>query len=157
MNEPQAFVRDRTGEADAQSLAERVRDAMFALDNTAQDLGIEVLDIGPGRSRLAMTVQPRMLNGFGICHGAYITAIADSAFAYACNACNEQTVASGIALDFLLPGRPGDRLTANAREIRASGRTGLYDIEVFNQHGELVAVMRGKSYRMKGRPVMQTE
>lgn len=142
---------------DAQAIAERVRDAMIEKDNALHELGIEVVTVGPGHSRLTMRVQDRMLNAFGICHGAYITAIADSAFAYACNACNEQTVAAGISLDFLRPGRPGELLTAEANEVQAAGRTGVYDVRVTNQAGELIALMRGRSYRMKGRAVVAAD
>lgn len=148
MNEPLRAVHD------AQAIAERVRDALMEKDNALHELGIEVLAIGPGYARLAMRVQDRMLNGFGTCHGAFITAIADSAFAYACNTCNEQTVAAGISLDFLRPGRLGEQLVAEAREIQATGRTGVYDIRVTNPAGELVALMRGRSYRMKGRALV---
>ena len=139
---------------DAQAVAEQVGRSMYARDHASRGLGIEIAAIGPGYARLTMTVEERMLNGLGACHGAFITAVADSAFAYACNACNEQTVASGISLDFLRPGRLGDVLTAEAHEVQASGRTGLYDIRVTNQAGELVALLRGKSYRKKGRPVI---
>ncbi len=142
---------------EAQHIAERVRDAMIEKDKALQELGIEVVAIGPGHSRLTMRVQDRMLNAFGICHGAFITAIADSAFAYACNACNEQTVAAGITLDFLRPGQPGELLTAEAKEELASGRTGVYDVRVTNPAGELVALMRGRSYRMKGRALVPTD
>ena len=102
-----------------------------------------------------MTVRDEMLNGFDICHGGYITVLADSAFAYACNSHNVQTVASGIALDFMAPARRGDVLVAEAKEVFVAGRTGVYDINVVNQNGALVAVMRGKSYRMKGRAVVE--
>jgi len=104
---------------------------------------------------LAMTVRDDMLNGFDICHGGLITTLADSAFAFACNSYNEMTVASGFNVDIVAPGRPGDRLTAVAQEISLSGRTGVYDISVCNQREELVAVFRGKSYRLKGKPVIQ--
>ena len=102
-----------------------------------------------------MTVRADMLNGFDICHGGFITTLADSAFAFACNSHNEQTVASGVAVDFMAPGRPGDELVAEAKEVFVAGRTGVYDVTVTNQDGELIAVMRGKSYRLKGRAVVE--
>ena len=111
--------------------------------------------VAPGYAKLRMTVRDEMLNGFGICHGGYITVLADSAFAYACNSHNEQTVASGLSVDFMAPGRPDDVLTAEAKEVFVAGRTGLYDVTVVNQREELVAVMRGKSYRLKGRAVVE--
>jgi len=97
-----------------------------------------------------MPVSASMLNGHAICHGGFIFTLADSAFAYACNSYNLSTVASGCAIDFLAPAREGDVLTAVGHERSASGRTGVYDIEVTNQRGEKIALFRGKSYRIKG-------
>lgn len=145
---------DLTGGLDPQALAERVRDGMFANDQASRGLGMTIEAVGPGYALLRMVVREDMLNGFRICHGGFITTLADSAFAFACNSGNEQTVASGISVDFMAPGRPGDVLTAEAREVSSSGRTGVYDMTVTNQHQELIAVMRGKSYRLKGRAVV---
>lgn len=147
--------RDLSAGLDPQALAERVRDGMYERDQAARGLGMAFLDVGPGRSTLTMSVREDMLNGFRICHGGFIATLADTAFAYACNSGNEQTVASGISVDFMAPGRPGDVLTAVATEVFAAGRTGVYDVTVTNQKAELIAVMRGKSYRMKGRPVIE--
>jgi acyl-CoA thioesterase len=138
----------------AQQIAEAVRDAMLANDRATRALGMEILAVGPGTATVAMTVRDDMLNGFDICHGGLITTLADSAFAFACNSYNELTVASGFNVDIVAPGKPGDRLTAMAEEVSLSGRTGVYDITVRNQRDELVAVFRGKSYRIKGKPVV---
>ncbi len=151
----EAGFRDVTAGLDPQTLAEKVRDGMYERDMAARSLGMSFVSVGPGQATLTMTVREDMLNGFGICHGGFITTLADTAFAYACNSGNEQTVASGISVDFMAPGRPRDLLTAEAREVLANGRTGVYDITVTNQNGELIAVMRGKSYRMKGRAVVE--
>jgi acyl-CoA thioesterase len=140
---------------DAQALAERVARTMFARDRASQAMGITLTGIGPGRAELAMTVRADMLNGHAICHGGFVFTLADSAFAYACNSYNLTTVASGCAIDFVAPAREGDVLTAVARERSVSGRTGVYDIEVTNQHDERVAFFRGKSYRIKGHVVDQ--
>lgn len=139
---------------DPQQIAEAVRDAMLANDRATKALGMEILAIGPGTSTLAMTVRDDMLNGFDICHGGLITTLADSAFAFACNSYNEVTVAQGFNVDIVAPGRGGDRLTAVATEVSLSNRTGVYDIVVRNQRDELVAVFRGKSYRLKGKAVV---
>ncbi|WP_323002317.1 hydroxyphenylacetyl-CoA thioesterase PaaI [Denitromonas sp.] len=136
-----------------QQIAEQVRDTMFANDQASRGLGMQFIEVGPGRATLTMTVRADMLNGFAIIHGGFVTTLADSAFAFACNSYNEQTVASGISVDFIAPAREGDVLTATAREVALSGRTGVYDITVTNQHGAIIAVMRGKSYRLKGRAV----
>lgn len=148
-------ARDITAGLDPQALAERVRDGMFERDQAARGLAMEITAVGPGRATITMPVREDMLNGFRIAHGGFITTLADTAFAYACNSGNEQTVASGISVDFMAPGRPGDLLTADARQVFEAGRTGVYDITVTNQKGDLIAVMRGKSYRLKGRPVVE--
>lgn len=150
----EAGFRDLSAGLDPQALAEKVRDGMYERDHAARGLGMRFVAVGPGRATLTMVVRDDMLNGFGICHGGLITTLADTAFAYACNSGNEQTVASGVSVDFVAPGRPGDVLTAEGREVFAAGRTGVYDITVTNQTGELIAVMRGKSYRLKGRAVV---
>ena len=139
---------------DPQQTAEAVRDAMWANDRASKALGMVVAEIGPGRAVLTMTVREDMLNGLDICHGGLVTTLADSAFAFACNAYNEQTVASGFDVNLLAPARLGDVLTARAVELSRSGRTGVYDIAVSNQRGEAVAAFRGRSYTMKGRPLL---
>src|SRR5438046_4064907 len=129
---------------EAQALAERVAAAMYARDRASQSMGMTIAAVGPGHAELTMTVRQDMLNGHAICHGGFIFALADSAFAFACNSYNLTTVASGCAIDFVAPAREGDRLTAFARERSVSGRTGVYDIEVRNQRRETVARVRGK-------------
>lgn len=151
----EAGYRDLTNGLDPQLVAERVRDGMAENDRVLRANGIRFEAVGPGYAKVTMTVREEMLNGFAICHGGFITVLADTAFAYACNSHNEQTVASGISLDFMAPGRPGEVLCAEAREVFAAGRTGVYDISVTNPKGELIAVMRGRSYRLKGRAVVE--
>ena len=114
---------------DAHAIAEAVKLGMFMDDAASRGLGMHIEAIGPGYSRIAMTVRPDMLNGFKICHGGFVTTLADSAFAFACNSNNQTTVASGCSIDFIAPAREGDVLTAVARERSASGRTGVYDID----------------------------
>lgn len=137
--------------ASAQQVADLVRERMFAADRASQALGLQVTHMAPGAATLTMRVRADMLNGFAICHGGLITTLADSAFAFACNAGNEFTVAAGLAIDFLAPAREDDVLTAVAVEVSQSGRSGLYDVSVTNQRGERVALMRGRSHRVKGR------
>jgi len=139
--------------AEAQALAERVAQAMWSRDDASQRLGMRIVDVAPGRAELAMTVRADMLNGHAICHGGFIFTLCDSAFAYACNSYNLNTVASGCGIDFLAPAREGDVLNAVAHERSMAGRTGVYDIEVTNQRGETIALFRGKSYRIKGHVV----
>lgn len=137
-----------------QQLAEQVRDAMWAGDHATKMLGMVITEVGPGRAVIQMTVRQDMLNGHAICHGGLITTLADSTFAFACNSYNELTVASGFTVDLLAPGRLGDVLTATGTEVSKAGRTGVYDIEVRNQRGERIAVFRGRSYTMRGKPVI---
>jgi acyl-CoA thioesterase len=141
-------------ELSPQQLAEIVRDRMFKEDAVAQSLEIHFEGVGSGYAKLRMTVRGDMLNGFKTCHGGFITTLADTAFAYACNSHNDATVASGLRMDFIAPVNKGDVLTAEAKEICLSGRTGIYDISVRNQDDQLIAVMRGNSYRLKGRHVV---
>jgi len=96
-----------------------------------------------------------MLNGHDICHGGFVTLLADSCFAFACNGYNEMTVASGFDVNLVAAARRGAVLTAVATEGAKSGRTGVYDIEVRNQRDERVAAFRGRSYTMKGRPLVE--
>jgi acyl-CoA thioesterase len=137
-----------------QELAEFVRDGMFANDRASKALGMRIVEVAPGRAVVEMTVRDTMVNGHDLCHGGLIATLADSAFAFACNSYNELTVASGFAIDLLAPGKLGDLLTARCTEVSKAGRTGVYDAVVTNQRGERVAVFRGRSYTMKGKPAV---
>ena len=134
-----------------QQVAEYVRDGMLKNDAATLGLGMDVLAIGPGHATVTMTVRADMLNGHAICHGGFISTLADSAFAFACNSYDELTVASGFAIDFLAPARLGDVLTARCVEVSKAGRTGVYDTEVVNQRDERIAIFRGRSYTLKGK------
>jgi len=135
-------------------LAHRVSSVMYANDRATRALGIAVVQTAPGQATLTMTVREDMLNGHDICHGGLIATLADSAFAFACNSYNEVTVASGFAIELLAPGRLGDRLVARCTEVSRAGRTGVYDTEVRNQRDERIAMFRGRSYTIKGKPVL---
>jgi acyl-CoA thioesterase len=137
-----------------QQIADAVAIGMMAKDRASRGLGLRVTHISPGAAHIEMAVREDMLNGFDICHGGFITLLADSAFAFACNSYNELTVASSLNIDFTAPVRGGDVLIARAVEVSLSGRTGVYDVEVSNQTGARVAVFRGRSHRMKGKPVV---
>ena len=140
---------------DAAEVARLSAEAMWAEDKVSQGLGMQILEVGPGRARLAMPIAEHMTNGHGTCHGGFIFTLADSAFAFACNSANMTTVASGCSIDFIAPAREDDVLTAIGQERTLSGRTGVYDIEVRNQRGETVAMFRGKSHRIKGHVVAE--
>lgn len=138
-----------------QQIAEASRDAMWKDDRASQGLGMTITAVGPGTATVTMTVRPDMLNGFDICHGGLVATLADTAFAFACNAYNELTVAAGFDVNLVAAARGGDVLTARATEVSRTGRTGVYDIAVTNQRGEAVAAFRGRSFTMKGKPVVE--
>ena len=133
-----------------QQLALDVAEAMWSRDQAAQALGMAIVEVRPGYAVLTMKVRPDMVNGHHICHGGLIFTLADTAFAYACNSYNLNTVASACHIDFLAPAREGELLEARAVERSASGRTGVYDVTVSVVDGGTVALFRGKSYRIRG-------
>lgn len=137
-----------------QQIADLVRERMHANDRATQSLGMRIVSVTPGAATLEMTVREDMLNGHETCHGGLIASLADSAFAFGCNSYNELTVASGFSIDLMAPARLGDVLTARCAEVSKAGRTGVYDVEVSNQRGERIAVFRGRSYTIKGKPAV---
>jgi acyl-CoA thioesterase len=141
--------------ATPQSVAEATRHVMEKDDRASRLLGIEVVAVGPGSASLRMTVREDMLNGHDICHGGFVTTLADSAFAYACNAYNEVSVASGFDVNLVAAAHRGDLLMATATEVAKTGRTGVYDITVTNQRGQTIAVFRGRSVTLKGKPLVE--
>lgn len=136
----------------ARTLAEESVRAMWSRDAASQALGMRVIEVRPGHAQVAMAVRADMTNGHGICHGGLIFALADSAFACACNSCGGTTVAAGATIDFLLPARVGDELLATAVERSRSRRTGLYDVTVANGAGAVIALFRGRSHRIGEMP-----
>ncbi|WP_160287120.1 hydroxyphenylacetyl-CoA thioesterase PaaI [Pseudomonas knackmussii] len=138
-----------------EQLARACADAMFSRDQASQRMGMRLLDAGPGSAKLAMPVREDMIQGHGTCHGGYLFALADSAFAFACNSYNDATVAIGCSIDYVAPARLGDELTATASELSRSGRTGNYDVRIENQHGQLIALFHGKSYKVRGTVLAQ--
>jgi acyl-CoA thioesterase len=135
---------------DPQALAELAGKTMYERDPASQALGMALLEIRPGYARMSMTVRQDMLNGHQTCHGGYIFMLADSAFAFACNSHNHNTVGAGCTIEYLAPGKLGDLLAAEAVEQALSGKTGVYDVKVTNQDGRTVALLRGKSHRIGG-------
>jgi acyl-CoA thioesterase len=133
---------------DAEQLrAERIVKAMMVKDAFSQWLGIEILEIAPRRSTCRMTVRADMVNGLGVTHGGIAFALADSAFAFACNTNGNLTVSIENSITYPAPIRAGDILTAVAHEDASSRRLGYYAAEVTNQRGEVVALFRGTSFR----------
>src|SRR5690348_233010 len=130
-------------------LARACADAMWKDDDASSGLGMKIIDIGAGRATLSMSVLPHMVNGQRIAHGGFIFTLADSAFAFACNSHNEKAVAAQGNITFIRPGRLGDTLTAAAREISRSGRSGIYDVRV-TVGDDVIAEFRGHSRTISG-------
>ena len=134
----------------AQQLAEESAQTLYQRDRASQALGMRLAAVRPGWARVEMRVRADMLNGHDLCHGGIVFALADSAFAFACNSYNESTVAAAAAIDFLSAARLGDELAAEAAELWRTRRNGIYEITVTNQRGERIALFRGRSYRIEG-------
>jgi acyl-CoA thioesterase len=137
-------------ERNAQERAEGCARVMWSEDRASQSLGLGMVRIAPGEAVLSMTVRADMTNGHGTCHGGLIFALADSAFAFACNSYDERAVAHHCDITFVRPGRLGQRLTAEAIERSRSGRSGIYDVTVRDDLGEVVAEFRGHSRTIGG-------
>jgi acyl-CoA thioesterase len=135
---------------DAAEIARLSAEAMWADDRASQGLGMEVLEVGSGRARLAMTITERMLNGHGSCHGGFIFSLADSAFAFACNSHGQPAVAQHCSVTYVAPARLGMRLVADAQERQRGERSGIYDITVRDETGIVIAEFRGHSRTLPG-------
>ncbi|MEM1264671.1 MAG: hydroxyphenylacetyl-CoA thioesterase PaaI [Pseudomonadota bacterium] len=130
--------------------AERSAEVMWASDRASPWLGMEMDHVDEGTATLSLTVEAHHTNGLGICHGGITFALADSAFAFACNSRNQWTVAQHNTITYVAPARLGDRLTAKAREVSLDGRSGIYDVTVQNQDGTTIAEFRGCSRTVRG-------
>lgn len=138
--------------ADRNTAAQAYAAAMLENDRATRSLGITVLVSAPGNAEATMTVRDDMLNGFGVCHGGHLFALADTAFAFACNGYGEVTVAASANIDFLRPAAVGDQLIASATERSRGGRTGVYDVSVRRHDGVEIALFRGRSHATR-RPI----
>lgn len=124
--------------------------ALYARDPAPRALGMEVLQARPGYARLRMQVREDMLNGHGMGHGGFIFSLADTAFAYACNAANRATVGQHCSITYLQPAMPGETLYATCEEVDRRGRSGIYDVQVTNAAGAAVALFRGHCREIGG-------
>jgi len=132
-----------------EDIARACAEAMWKEDDASSALGMKIVEIGPGRAMLSMTVRPDMVNGQRIAHGGFIFTLADSAFAFACNSHNARAVAAQGDITFIRPGRLGDLLVATAREVSRSGRSGIYDVQV-RVGDDVIAEFRGHSRVIPG-------
>ncbi|MGL5117383.1 MAG: hydroxyphenylacetyl-CoA thioesterase PaaI [Beijerinckiaceae bacterium] len=124
--------------------------AMWAEDKATQGLGMELISVADGRATVAMTVQEVMTNGHGTCHGGFIFALADSAFAFACNSHGQRAVAQHCSISYIAPGRLGMRLIAEAVERQRGERSGITDVTVRDAAGATIAEFRGHSRTVPG-------
>ncbi len=136
--------------SDAAHIARRSAEAMWALDTATRSLGMHLDRVEPGVAVLSMPITESMVNGHGTCHGGYIFMLADSAFAFACNSFNQKNVAQNCQITFVTPGRPGMRLVAEARMRQRGERSGIYDVTVSSDAGDIIAEFRGHSRAIAG-------
>lgn len=120
---------------------------MMEKDTFSQWLGLRIDESGPGICKLHFRITDQMLNGFGIVHGGVLFSAADSAFAFACNSHGILTVALDVSITFTRPAKSGDLLFVEARELHLGNKTGLYEVRVTNEAGELTALFKGTAYR----------
>lgn len=131
-------------------IAEACAAAMWADDSANHWLGTQVVSVTAGRAVMSLRVADHHLNSHRICHGGYIFALADSAFAYAANSHGPMTVAQHNQITYLSPGQPGEVMTATAVEISRAGRSGIYDVTVTGGDGRTIALLRAHSRQVKG-------
>jgi acyl-CoA thioesterase len=135
---------------EADDLARRIAETLLSREGTGPAWGIAIDEAREGYARIRMTVRDDMLNGHRIAHGGMIFALADTAFAYACNSRNETTVAQNATISFLTQAQPGDVLVAEAREISRAGRSGVYQVTVKSADGRAIAEFTGLSRTIGG-------
>ena len=130
--------------------AEKASAAMWKDDQASPWFGMELQSIDAGKAVMSLEVKPHHANGHGICHGGVTFALADSAFAFACNSRNQSTVAQQNTISYIAPANVGDVLTATATELSLTGRSGITDVTVTDQTGKVIAEFRGTSRAVKG-------
>lgn len=135
---------------DKDALAQAAAQAMWDADPATQKLGMVLEEVRSGYARMSMVIREEMSNGHGTCHGGYIFTFADSTFAFACNSHNINTVAQQCSITYLAPGKLGERLNAEAVERSLAGRSGVYDVTIRNEAGQIIAEFRGNSRNIKG-------
>jgi acyl-CoA thioesterase len=131
-------------------IARRCADAMWAVDNATRHLALELIAVGPGRATVAMTVGEIMINSHGTCHGGYIFLLADSAFGYACNTHGARSVAQHCSVSYVAPAKLGMRLVAEAVERQRAERSGITDVTIRDEAGNIIAEFRGHSRTVPG-------
>ncbi|HBR98980.1 MAG TPA: phenylacetic acid degradation protein PaaD [Gammaproteobacteria bacterium] len=131
-------------------LAEHVADVLGKMDSVSKQLGIERLSVGPGCARMRLVIDDSMVNGHGLCHTGILCTLADICTAYAACSYNENTLAQSLSIQLIAPVPLGTKLYGNATEVCMSGRTGIYDVEITNEAGAVVSVVRCQCRQTKG-------
>ncbi len=142
---------------DPVDIARRGADALWVESAAWRDLGMELLEIGPGHVRLAMTITDRMANGFGSCHGGFIFTLADAAFTLAAHSHGRRATGEHCTVTYVAPGRLGVRLMAEGRERSRSERSAIYEVVVRDEAGALIAEFRGHARALAGRRLVDAE
>ena len=137
-------------------LAQACAGLMWADDRASKKMGLELGEVTPGQATVHLAVKPDMLNGHGVCHGGLIFAMADTAFAFACNSLNRQAVAMHCSISFIEKVSAGARLTAHAVRRASYGRNGIFDVTVADDQGVKVAEFRGYSRTIGGEWVSES-
>ncbi len=137
-------------------LAHACTEALHENDFMAKRSGMNPVSLAPGKAVVTMHICREMLNGHKSCHGGMIFALADTAFAHACNNRNEVNVAMDCRIDFIKPAYEGDELTATACELHKGRSSSLYQTSVRNQHGKIIALFQGRSHQLN-KPVIEPE
>ena len=130
--------------------AKKSAETMWGKDNASKGINMKIESISPGKADLSFVVESKYLNGHGTCHGGFIFTLADSAFAFACNSYNQPAVAQNCMITFIAPVENGEKLVAKAREVSRTGRSGIYDVTVFDEKEKKVAEFRGLSRTISG-------
>lgn len=130
--------------------AEKSAAAMWENDTASQWMGMTRVMVDEGHAVISLLIEGHHCNGHGMCHGGVTFSLADTAFAFSCNSRNQSTVAQNNMITYVAPARAGDTLTATAREVSLTGRSGIYDVCIRNQNDEVIAEMRGLSRSIKG-------
>ena len=135
---------------DAAIIARACADAMWGVDATSRELGLQLISVEPGQAVLAMPVTATRVNWHNTCHGGFIYLLADTAFGYASNTRNRRMVAQHCSISYLNPAQRGDQLTAHAVERQRQGRSGIYDVAVKREDGTVIAEFRGHARAIEG-------
>lgn len=138
---------------DKDALARAVADGIYARDKAAHAMGMTIVEAKADQVTAALTVRDDMLNFHGTCHGGFLFAFAGGVLAYAINSDNRSAVAQAASINYTRPVKPGEKLTAVARQINQAGRSGVYDVEISNEKGQTVALLRGQSSKIGGESI----